>query len=466
MIQKRQSLLSVLMLGLAILSGCSKNNDDDQTEEPKDNVAELSDSFFEKVSYIGAFGTADWSTGWANYNPSATTYPATTEVLEGEITANRTLSKNSVYLLKGFVYVKNNATLTIPAGTIIRGDKDTKGALIVTRGSKLIANGTSSEPIVFTSNRPAGDRHPGDWGGIIILGKAKNNIPGGEGVIEGGVDDATGSGKHGGSDDNDNSGVLKYVRVEYPGIAFAPNNEINGITFGSVGSGTTVDYVQVSFSGDDSFEWFGGTVNGKHLISIANVDDVFDFDNGFSGKLQFLVGQRTPDNFDAAGQSNGIEADNSESQFTTSPRTRPVISNMTIIGPGNINVSEKHEYANLWRRGAKFVLANSIFINARYGLDIRDKETGDALKDGSSIMKNNIYQAFVSDKELVADGKNSNSNAPSFSTVQELKDYFDSKNNKLISQTDAANLLSNPFNLTAPSFVLKANSVASAGATF
>ncbi|WP_374165423.1 hypothetical protein [Arcticibacter sp. MXS-1] len=462
MIQKRQSLLAVLMLGLAIFSGCSKNNDDDVIDDRKDNVAELSDAFFEKVNYIGAFGTTDWTTGWTNFNPNAADYPATTATLEGAITADRTLTKG-VYLLKGFVYVKNNATLTIPAGTIIRGDKNSKGALIVTRGAKLVANGTATEPIVFTSNMAAGQRNPGDWGGIILLGKAKNNLPGGEGVIEGGVDDASGAGKHGGSDDSDNSGSLKYVRVEYPGVEFTPNNEINGLTFGSVGSGTTIDHIQVSFCGDDSYEWFGGTVNAKYLVSIGTVDDVFDFDNGYSGKLQFLVGLRTPENFDAAGQSNGIEADNSESQFTTSPRTRPVISNMTIVGPGN-NANVRHEYANLWRRGAKFVLANSIFINARYGLDIRDKETGDALKDGSSIMKNNIYQSF--DKELVADGKNANNNAPSFDTVQELQTYFDSKNNRRITQADAANLLNSPFSLTAPNFTLKANSAAATGASF
>ncbi len=458
--QKRQSLLLILMMGLTILSACSKKDNDKETEEPKDNVAELSDSFFEKVVYLGAFGTNDWTAGWANFNPQNVEYPATTATIEGDITADRTLTKGT-YLLRGFVYVKSGVTLTIAPGTIIRGDKDTKATIIVTRGGKLVANGTTAEPIVFTSNRAVGSRNPGDWGGIIILGKAKNNIPGGEGIIEGGVDDAAGDGKHGGTDDADNSGSLKYVRVEYPGIAFAPNNEINGVTFGSVGSGTTVDYVQVSYSGDDSFEWFGGTVSAKHLVSIGNVDDVFDFDNGYSGKLQFLVGLRDPANFDAAGQSNGIEADNSEGQFSTSPRTRPVISNMTIVGPGNNNVSEKHEYANLWRRGAKFVLANSIFIGHRYGLDIRDKETGDALKDGTSIMKNNIYQSYVSGKDIVADGV-----TPSFATVKELQDYFESKNNKTITATDAGNLLSNPFVLTAPSFVLKAGSAASAGATF
>lgn len=463
--QKRQSLLLVLMLGLTIFSACSKNDNGEETEEPKDNIAELSDPFFDKVVYLGAFGTNDWAAGWANFNPQTTEYSATTSTIEGEITTDRTLAKGT-YLLKGFVYVKSGATLTIPAGTIIRGDKNTKGSLIIARGGKLVANGTSTEPIVFTSNFSAGQRHPGDWGGIIILGKAKNNLPGSEGVIEGGVNDDTGVGKHGGTDDNDNSGSLKYVRVEFPGVEFQPNNEINGITFGSVGAATTVDYVQVSYSGDDSFEWFGGTVNAKHLISIGTVDDVFDFDNGYSGKLQFLVGQRDPANFDAAGQSNGIEADNSESQFTTSPRTRPVISNMTIIGPGNTGVNERHEYANLWRRGVKFVLANSIFINHRYGLDIRDKETGDAIKDETSAMKNNIYQSFTAGKELVADGKNANGNAPSFATVKELEDYFNSKNNKTITAADAANLLNNPFSLTAPSFVLKAGSAASAGATF
>lgn len=462
------SLIAAMMAGTALFSSCSKS--DDPTIDPVappvvtppgESNAELADSFFDKVAYKGAFGTTDWTKDWTNFDPKTTVYPATTETLEGTIAANRTLDASKVYLLKGFVYVPDGVTLTIPAGTIIRGDQGSKGSLLITRGAKLIAEGTASKPIVFTSNKAVGDRNPGDWGGLLILGKAVNNIPGGTGLIEGGF--TAPFGNHGGTDNNDNSGVLKYVRVEFPGIAFQQNNEINGITFGSVGKGTTVDYVQVSYSGDDSFEWFGGNVNAKHLVSIANIDDVFDFDNGYTGKLQYLVAQRDPALADQAGQSNGIESDNSDKAYTTEPRTRPVISNLTLIGPGTPS-DGKHENANLWRKGSKMVLANSIFINARYGIDIRDKETGDALTDGSSLIKNNIYQANEAGKEVMASG--TSGATPSFANVDLLKTYLTSKGNVIIDKTAADALLATPYNLTAPNFTLKAGSAAASGASF
>lgn len=451
------SLLAILVAGATAISGCKKSSNPVEVPTAPDSNESLADAFFDKVSYRGAFGTTDWTATWANYTPNATVYGATTDVLTGTISTNTTLDANKIYLLSGFVYVKEGVTLTIPAGTVIRGDKISKGTLVVTRGAKLIAQGTIDKPIVFTSNFAAGSRNPGDWGGVILLGKSTNNIPGGVGVIEGGI--STPEANHGGTDPLDNSGILKFVRIEFPGIAFVKDNEINGLTLGSVGSGTTIDYVQVSYSGDDSYEWFGGTVNAKHLLSIGNVDDVFDFDNGFSGKLQFLAGQRDPKLADQAGQSNGIESDNSAGDFTVSPRTRPVISNMTIIGPGNVGVDTKHEYANLWRKGSKMILANSIFIGSRYGIDIRDKETGDALTDGTSLIKNNIYQSF--DKEFVADGT-----TPSFTNVDLLKAYLTKNNNSTIDATAAAALLANPFSLTTPSLVLKSGSAAAAGATF
>lgn len=459
------SLIAAMMAGTALFSSCSKS--DDPTIDPVappvvtppgESNAALADSFFDKVAYKGAFGTADWTKDWTNFDPKNTTYPATTETLEGTISANKTLDASKVYLLKGFVYVMDGVTLTIPAGTIIRGDQGSKASLVVTRGGKLMAEGTASKPIIFTSNKAVGSRAPGDWGGLLILGKAKNNIPGGEGLIEGGFTEPLG--KHGGTNDDDNSGVLKYVRVEFPGIAFTSQNEINGITLGSVGRGTTLDYLQVSYSGDDSYEWFGGTVNAKHLVSIANIDDVFDFDNGYSGKLQYLVAQRDPALADQAGQSNGIESDNSEKAFTTEPRTRPVISNLTLIGPGTPS-DGKHENANLWRRGSKMVLANSIFINARYGIDIRDKETGDALTDGSSLIKNNIYQSNEAGKEVMASGT-----TPSFANVDLLKTYLTSKGNVMIDKTAADALLNAPYSLTAPNFTVKAGSAAATGASF
>ena len=216
-------------------------------------------------------------------------------------TGKQTLKKGT-YTLKGWVYIASGAELTIEPGTVIKGDKTTKAALIAERGGKLIAQGTASDPIVFTSAQPAGSRRPGDWGGIIICGKAKNNQN--EMQIEGGPRT-----KHGGDNDSDNSGVLSYARIEFAGNPFKADQEINGLTLGSVGSGTKIDHVQVSYSNDDSFEWFGGAVNCKYLVAYKGWDDDFDTDNGFSGKVQFGLSVRDPRLADQS-QSNGFESDN------------------------------------------------------------------------------------------------------------------------------------------------------------
>ena len=243
---------------------------------------------------------------------------------EFEFTGEKTLKKGTYYL-KGWVYITNGATLTIPAGTIIKGDKQTMAALIVEPGGKVYAEGTATEPIVFTSAQPAGSRKPGDWGGLIICGNARNNQ--GTMQIEGGPRT-----KHGGTNDDDNSGVYKYIRVEFAGYPFDTDKEINGITFGSVGRGTIIDYLQVSYSNDDSFEWFGGSVNCSHLIAYKGWDDDFDTDNGFSGHVQFCLGVRDPRIADTS-QSNGFESDNNAGGTDVSPYTNAVFSNVTFIGP-------------------------------------------------------------------------------------------------------------------------------------
>ena len=213
-------------------------------------------------------------------------------ILEGRISENRTLKAAYTYKLRGLVYVTNGAILTIEPGTKIVGEKGRNGGLIITRSCKIIADGTSDKPIVFTSEEVAPQR--GDWSGLVILGNAPTNSSfngvAGVGEIEGGINNSDGLGLYGtpatqAQNPADNSGVLRYVRIEYAGYAFLPDKEINGLTFGGVGSQTVVDYVQVSYANDDSFEWFGGTVNCKHLISFRTLDDDFDTDNGFTGKF-------------------------------------------------------------------------------------------------------------------------------------------------------------------------------------
>jgi len=242
------------------------------------------------------------------------------DTVDTDITTNTTWSSNRTYLLKGYRFVKDGATLTIEPGTIIRGDKASKATLVITKTGKIHASGTSTNPIVFTSNEPAGSRNYGDWGGIVILGNAPINVPGGTATIEGGLlgNDAT----YGGTNEDDSSGVFRYVRIEYPGIAYQPNSEINGLTMGGVGRKTIIENIQVSYSGDDSYEWFGGNVNCKYLIAHRGWDDDFDTDFGYSGKVQFVLSMRDPNIADQS-QSNGFESDNDGTGTTFTPITSP-----------------------------------------------------------------------------------------------------------------------------------------------
>ena len=258
-------------------------------------------------------------------------------ILEGRISSNRTLTAGYVYKLRGLVYVTNGAVLTIEPGTKIVGELGRNGGLIITRSSKIIADGTIDKPIVFTSEAAIPNR--GDWAGLVILGNAPTNSSYngqvGIGEIEGGINNSDGLGLYGlGTSSNpaDNSGILRYVRVEYAGYAFLPDKEINGLTLGGVGNQTVIDNVQVSFANDDSFEWFGGTVNCKHLIAYKGLDDDFDTDNGFSGKVQFAIGFRDSSIADISG-SNGFESDNDAGGSSTTPQTAAVFSNVTLVGP-------------------------------------------------------------------------------------------------------------------------------------
>lgn len=318
----------------------------------------------------------------------------------------QTLAKGT-YLLKGWVYIADGAELTIEPGAIIKGDKQTKAALIVERGGKLWAEGTTSEPIVFTSEEEPGNRKPGDWGGVILCGKARNNQA--EMQIEGGPRT-----KHGGSDDADNSGALRFVRIEFAGYPFAPDKEINGLTLGSVGSATKIDHVQVSYCNDDSFEWFGGTVNCDHLIAYRGWDDEFDTDNGFSGRVQFCLSVRDPRLADTS-RSNGFESDNCADGATVEPYTTATFSNVTFVGPVGQDANFKNDdsyvnggsvYPNNGsslgkfqaamhiRRSSRLSCFNSVAIGWPIGL-ILDSEKGNTqqMATDGNLKLNNIWFA-------------------------------------------------------------------------
>jgi hypothetical protein len=303
---------------------------------------------------------------------------APTKVISGNITGTVNWVADTIYILTGKVYLKNGATLNIAPGTIIKGDTLTAGsALIVTRGSKIYAIGTPTRPIVFTSNAPKGKRRPAHWGGICIAGNAKVNVSGGEAPFEGGnltnPDGSTTDDKYGGLNDADNSGVLKYVRIEYAGYPYQQNNELNSLTMGGVGNGTEIDYVQCSYGFDDAFEFFGGTVNAKHLVSFKGNDDDFDTDFGFRGNVQFGVVYRDTLLADPVSGANAFESDNDASGSGASPYTAPVFSNMTIIGPkrtSTTNISPNHRRGAHIRRNSRMSLFNSVIGGYPVGIKI------------------------------------------------------------------------------------------------
>lgn len=315
--------------------------------------------------------------------------PASTDLtLSGSLTT-QTLDASKKYTISGTVIVNDGVTLTIPAGTKLFGEKKTKGTLVVKPGGKIIAEGTATNPIIFTSNQQAGEREQGDWGGLIILGKANcnQNNPAIEGISPAanyGTFNST-------ANDADNSGILKYVRIEYAGIALTPNNETNSLTMGAVGSGTTIDFVQATYGGDDNFEWFGGTVQCKHLISYAAWDDDFDCDFGYSGKVQFAVALRDPFNADQSG-SNGFEVDNDASGTTATPKTAPVFSNVTILGPvydsAKASFSGNYQHALHLRRNCEISIFNSLIAGFPIGLNL-DGTLANYTSD-LGVLENNI----------------------------------------------------------------------------
>lgn len=376
--------------------------------------------------------------------------------IRGELSGTENWEAKNTYLLKGFVYVTDGAILNIEPGTVIKGDKDTKGTLVVERGGRINAQGTKDKPIVFTSNQPAGSRTYGDWGGIVLCGRAAVNSTSGTATIEGGIRSEYGGGSNPVNDDN--SGVLSYVRIEFCGIEYATDNEINGLTMGGVGSGTTLDHIQISYSGDDSFEMFGGSVNAKYLVAYRGWDDDFDTDNGYSGKLQFLVSLRDPNVADKS-ESNGFESDNDSKGSTNAPFTNPTFSNVSLFGPytnitdvvnptGGSSTGLFKSGIHL-RRNTKLSMYNSVIAGWPYGVRIENGGKGTAQQnatDGYLVLANNIVagsgiQNFHEDKVAYDE------------TQQFVQSYWNREGASNLSlETVAALGLKNPFSLSAPGF--------------
>ncbi len=316
-------------------------------------------------------------------------------VLSGNLTS-QTLDAAKRYLIRGQVFVKDGITITIPAGTVLFGEKATKGTLVVERGGKINANGTAAAPVVMTSNQQLNARDKGDWGGLVILGKAFSNQP--NPAIEG-ISPAVNFGAADRANDADNSGIYKYLRVEYAGIELTPNNETNSITMGGVGSGTVMEYMQVSFGGDDGFEWFGGSVNGKYLISLSTWDDDFDCDFGWSGNVQFGLVVRNPFAADQS-QSNAFEMDNGPNDNDTGAGTYTTgtFSNITVYGPidraGRSNSSNNVHAMDLRRRVAASVF-NSVVGGFPQGVRMNQNSVYENYAtSGAGVLSNNILIAL------------------------------------------------------------------------
>ncbi|MBD2699581.1 IPT/TIG domain-containing protein [Spirosoma sp. BT702] len=386
----------------------------------------------------------------------------------GSISVNTTWTNTSVYLIKGFVRVKSGVTLTINPGTVIKGgtvDDDPDGAkrggtLIVEQGGKLEAVGTAQQPIIFTSSKAAGQRKYGDWGGIVLIGKAPHNRPASQ-APEGGIGGQLGAF----TDAADNSGTLKYVRIEFGGISLTSeaNSEINGLTLYGVGSGTTIDHIQVSYSGDDSYEWFGGTVNAKYLVAYRGFDDDFDTDWGFTGKVQFALSIRDPKVADQSS-SNGFESDNFNSGENAAgtplsannglPLTQPTFANVSSFltdgAPSNASTASSggsgpYQSAMHLRRNTAISIINSVFVGWPEGLRLDGTATGTYINSTNGSLE--VAGVTIANSLTAVRGAGAITN-------DQATAYFNAaaRKNTIIASADLASLLLNSatFNLAAP----------------
>ncbi len=358
----------------------------------------------QNASYKGAVdpnSATPWYEGWSAYSsiikgnntPTITTGNEIVITDADMLAAGNTVNwtKNNTYILDGFVFVNDGQTLNIQAGTIIQGkpgEGSEASALIVARGGKIEAVGSETEPIIFTFQGDLGGTAPtvrGQWGGLIVLGNASLNSSPGSTAVEG-IPTTESRGLYGGTDDLDNSGTIKYVSIRHGGTNIGADNEINGLTLGGVGSGTTIEYVEILANKDDGVEWFGGTVTANHLISAYCADDGLDYDEGFRGLNQFVIVHQDPSDGNA---DRGGEHDGGTDPETGTPYATPIFFNVTSVGnPGSRAIT--------FRDNAGGEYHNSIFINFDKGIDIeylkgQDQDTYKQFDDERLKLENNVF---------------------------------------------------------------------------
>ncbi len=353
------------------------------------DVMAVPDPWFDQTDYVGAVPyrsqdpNSDWTTGWTYYNVTGAgrtdiNYSKPVVILEGQYFTSMTLTNTNNYLLRGRVGFAKGTVLTIQPGTYLFGEKATVGYLVIERGAQCMAIGTKAQPIVITSDQTPGSMAPGDNGGIVIHGQANANCADFTAAVPESCVSEGAAGFYGGLagapgfDDNDNSGSFKYMRIEYAGKEISPDNELNSWTMNALGRGTSMEYLEAFYGVDDAFEWFGGTNRMKHLVAVGGNDDNFDWQLGFTGYLQYGVCMQLPGRGD-----KGIEADNSEFNFTAVPYSNPVMCNLTLVGTnpptgglGTTNIGVQ------LRRGSAGSVINSIVLGFRGpGYQLLDNET-------------------------------------------------------------------------------------------
>ena len=304
--------------------------------------------------------------------------------LEGSITSDITLKSGNTYYLNGEYIVKDGATLDIESGVrIIAQYDDRVDFILIEQGGKINAQGTAESPIVMTSSK----EEPGAWGGIHICGKAHTNAEGGKGSSE------IGGATYGGNDDADNSGVLKYVRVEYTGYAFDEEHEANGISFYGVGNGTTIENCEAYKGSDDGFEFFGGSVNIKNIVVVSCSDDSFDWTEGWNGKGENLVAFQEAESTLGYDCDCLIEADNNENNYSATPVSHPVLKHLILMGNGGSKQGVR------LRRGTEVEIANAQIGGKSLPLAVESTETENALKNGISKLVHVNISGTLDSKE-------------------------------------------------------------------
>lgn len=456
------TLRGVLMAALATSSLAACDDDDPMGDlTPLDggvDAATTHDASNVQPNLDSSLPQGDGSTPVEPPPPQPTACPAEaqrpTEIVSGEIKANVTWTCNKTYLLSNYVYVKAGATLKIEPGTVIKGDA--ASALFVTREGKIDAQGTATQPIVFTSIAAPGSRVFGGWQGIVLLGKATLNVGVADREFEG-LTTNNPDVRYGGTDDAHNCGTIKYVRIEFGGHELQPNKELNNLTVAGCGTGTTLDYIQVHKGKDDGIEFFGGTASVRHLVSTGNDDDNIDWDEGWRGRVQFAAVQQH--DLSGAGDSNGFEGSNNATNFKAVPNSSPKIYNVTLIGDRQ---STHPVRAMLLKEGTRGEIKNVIALGfATTGIDVVTKEAADSLRATPptlSVTNSLFFSIGAGGNSYFPVGMGDDMNDDNFDEGAFFRDA--SQQNRF----DIDPRLPDPFNFTAPGWVPPADSPAATGA--